>query len=260
MPGPPLLGAQLWQPPSEGLAGGGLTPLNALHVHTKEDSPPPTFSAKTDRHPKRRSTRSRGPNLRSRRRRDVTLDVFLPPGASLFRNLIPTSHQSVKLIPPPPPPLLSCLSPPMAKRPMPSPAIDESYFRRNYLGDGRRGGGGPRRTGGGRTEGRRLRVAADGRAVGGGRRRRGGYEERQMVELEKQRMQFAKDLEVQRMRLFMDTQVQLEKLKQAKRPGSSGASRGEENFDGVNKPKGLVIGLIDGESYKPKSVKCEMPD
>ncbi|KAL6538678.1 hypothetical protein OROGR_012666 [Orobanche gracilis] len=46
--------------------------------------------------------------------------------------------------------------------------------------------------------------------------------QRQMVELEKQRMQFAKDLEVQRMRLFMDTQVQLEKLKQAKQPGSSG--------------------------------------
>ncbi|KAL3820293.1 hypothetical protein ACJIZ3_006198 [Penstemon smallii] len=45
--------------------------------------------------------------------------------------------------------------------------------------------------------------------------------QRQMVELEKQRMQFAKDLEVQRMQLFMDTQLQLEKIKQAKRSGSS---------------------------------------
>lgn len=45
--------------------------------------------------------------------------------------------------------------------------------------------------------------------------------QRQMVELEKQRMQFAKDLEVQRMQLFMDTQVQLEKIKRAKRSGSS---------------------------------------
>ncbi|CAA0823660.1 sequence-specific DNA binding transcription factors [Striga hermonthica] len=45
--------------------------------------------------------------------------------------------------------------------------------------------------------------------------------QRQMVELEKQRMQFTKDLEVQRMQLFMDTQVQLEKLKRAKRNGSS---------------------------------------
>ncbi|MCD9644640.1 hypothetical protein HAX54_033027, partial [Datura stramonium] len=46
---------------------------------------------------------------------------------------------------------------------------------------------------------------------------------RQLVELEKQRMQFAKDLEVQRMQLLMDTQVQLEKIKQAKRPGTDGA-------------------------------------
>ena len=45
---------------------------------------------------------------------------------------------------------------------------------------------------------------------------------RQMVELEKQRMQFAKDLEVQRMRMFMDTQVQLERIKRGKRSGSNG--------------------------------------
>ncbi|XP_059290689.1 trihelix transcription factor ENAP1-like [Lycium ferocissimum] len=47
-----------------------------------------------------------------------------------------------------------------------------------------------------------------------------GMKQRQMVELEKQRMQFAKDLEVQRMQLFMDTQVQLEKIKHTKRSGS----------------------------------------
>ncbi|KAI3457135.1 hypothetical protein Pfo_013798 [Paulownia fortunei] len=41
--------------------------------------------------------------------------------------------------------------------------------------------------------------------------------QRQMVELEKQRMQFAKDLEIQRMKVFMESQVQLEKLKRAKR-------------------------------------------
>ncbi|TMW94651.1 hypothetical protein EJD97_009975 [Solanum chilense] len=40
--------------------------------------------------------------------------------------------------------------------------------------------------------------------------------QRQMVELEKQRMQFAKDLEIQRMKLIMESQVQLEKLKRAK--------------------------------------------
>ncbi|KAI6705395.1 hypothetical protein NL676_008357 [Syzygium grande] len=43
---------------------------------------------------------------------------------------------------------------------------------------------------------------------------------RQMVDLEKQRMQFAKDLEVQRLKMFMDTQVQLERIKHVKRSGS----------------------------------------
>ncbi|TKY48935.1 Trihelix transcription factor ASIL2 [Spatholobus suberectus] len=40
--------------------------------------------------------------------------------------------------------------------------------------------------------------------------------QRQMVELEKQRMQFAKDLETQRMKLFMETQVQLHKINRSK--------------------------------------------
>lgn len=40
--------------------------------------------------------------------------------------------------------------------------------------------------------------------------------QRQMVELEKQRMQFAKDLEIQRMKVFMESQIHLEKLKRAK--------------------------------------------
>ncbi|KAJ4975471.1 hypothetical protein NE237_000577 [Protea cynaroides] len=49
-----------------------------------------------------------------------------------------------------------------------------------------------------------------------------GTKQRQMIELEKQRMQFAKDLEFQRMQLFMDTQVQVEKIKRAKRAAASG--------------------------------------
>ncbi|KAI4312263.1 hypothetical protein MLD38_037093 [Melastoma candidum] len=51
-------------------------------------------------------------------------------------------------------------------------------------------------------------------------RRVEGEKLRQMVELEKQRMQFAKDLEVQRLKMFMDTQVQMERLKHAKRSDS----------------------------------------
>ncbi|XP_008229095.1 PREDICTED: trihelix transcription factor ASIL2 isoform X3 [Prunus mume] len=46
--------------------------------------------------------------------------------------------------------------------------------------------------------------------------------QRQMVELEKQRMQFAKDLEYHRMQLFMETtKHQLRKIKRAKRSSSS---------------------------------------
>ncbi|KAH7838429.1 hypothetical protein Vadar_026298 [Vaccinium darrowii] len=55
-----------------------------------------------------------------------------------------------------------------------------------------------------------------------------GEKQRQVIELEKQRMQFAKDLEVQRMQLFMDTQVRLEKIKQAKRSGSNGDNKFKE--------------------------------
>lgn len=40
---------------------------------------------------------------------------------------------------------------------------------------------------------------------------------RQMVELEKQRMQFCKELEVQYMHTFMRTQVQLERIKRGKK-------------------------------------------
>lgn len=45
---------------------------------------------------------------------------------------------------------------------------------------------------------------------------------RQMVELEKQRMQFASDLEMQRLRMFTEMQVQLERNKRSKRSNSNG--------------------------------------
>ncbi|XP_058730439.1 trihelix transcription factor ENAP2-like isoform X1 [Vicia villosa] len=41
--------------------------------------------------------------------------------------------------------------------------------------------------------------------------------QRQMVELEMQRMKFAKDLEFQRMKLIMETQIQIQKIKRSKR-------------------------------------------
>ena len=46
--------------------------------------------------------------------------------------------------------------------------------------------------------------------------------QKQMIDLEVKRMQFARDLEIQRMKLFMDTQVQLEKIKHANRSSGNG--------------------------------------
>lgn len=48
--------------------------------------------------------------------------------------------------------------------------------------------------------------------------------QQQMMELEKQRMEFTKELEVQRMNMFMDTQLELEKMKR-NRKGVSGAGK-----------------------------------
>ncbi|WOG94069.1 hypothetical protein DCAR_0313360 [Daucus carota subsp. sativus] len=46
--------------------------------------------------------------------------------------------------------------------------------------------------------------------------------QQQMMELEKQRMEFTKDLEVQRMNMFMDTQLELEKMKRIGNDRSNG--------------------------------------
>ncbi|XP_073283939.1 uncharacterized protein [Primulina huaijiensis] len=45
--------------------------------------------------------------------------------------------------------------------------------------------------------------------------------QRQMVELEKERMQFAKDLEIQRMKVFVESQVQFERLNRVKHNSQS---------------------------------------
>ncbi|KAG8386806.1 hypothetical protein BUALT_Bualt03G0187100 [Buddleja alternifolia] len=50
--------------------------------------------------------------------------------------------------------------------------------------------------------------------------------QRQMVELEKQRMQFAKDLEIQRMKVFMESQARIEKLKRSNEHKSENIQQG----------------------------------
>lgn len=115
------------------------------------------------------------------------------------------------------------------------PASDDSYFRNNYsaVAAAAAAAGGGEEEYEEEEEEEDMEMTEESREEDGIRRlakaierfgeiyeRVEGMKQRQMVELEKQRMQFAKDLEVQRMQLFMDTQIQLEKIKHTKRSGS----------------------------------------
>ncbi|GMI77673.1 hypothetical protein like AT3G58630 [Hibiscus trionum] len=122
--------------------------------------------------------------------------------------------------------------------PQKRPAVDDGYFNRNYSAVAAAAAAAVEsdEEEGEESEGEEIEGEGEGEEREGMRRlarvierfgqvyeRVEGEKLKQMVELEKQRMQFAKDLEVQRMRMFMDTQVQLEKIKRGKRSsGSSG--------------------------------------
>ncbi|GLT80099.1 hypothetical protein SLA2020_515570 [Shorea laevis] len=113
-------------------------------------------------------------------------------------------------------------------------SVDDGYFRRNYSAlaaaaaaaeseeeEGGESEGDQSDQGEGEEKDGMRRLAKVIERFGEVYERIEGEKLRQMVELEKQRMQFSKDLEVQRMRMFMDTQVQLERIKRGKRSGSS---------------------------------------
>ncbi|KAL8213724.1 hypothetical protein R6Q57_003173 [Mikania cordata] len=128
---------------------------------------------------------------------------------------------------------LSYRKPPMIlpqKRPLPvAAAIDESYFRRNYSAVAAAAAAAEEDDGteddeslgiseddcGDFNSMKRLSMAIE--RFGEIYERVEGEKQKQLIELEKQRIQFTKDLEIQRMQLFMDTQIQLEKIKQSKR-------------------------------------------
>lgn len=134
---------------------------------------------------------------------------------------------------------------PRSKRPAPATApekIDDSFFRRNFSAIAAAAAAVEAeaeeeeedRSGGGDVWGDSPAAAAYrdlAEAIG-----RFGeiYErveeakQRQVIELEKKRMEFAKDLEIQRMKLFMESQVRLEKIKRAKPISDSEA--GEFSF------------------------------
>ncbi|GMI93486.1 hypothetical protein like AT3G58630 [Hibiscus trionum] len=116
--------------------------------------------------------------------------------------------------------------------PQKRPAVDDGYFNRNYSAVAAAAAAAVESD---EEEGEEIEVEGEGEEREGMKRlarvierfgqvyeRVEGEKLRQMVELEKQRMQFAKDLEVQRMRMFMDTQVQLEKIKRGKRSSGFG--------------------------------------
>ncbi|CAL5342731.1 unnamed protein product [Camellia sinensis] len=149
------------------------------------------------------------------------------PAAATHRKTPPALPPSPSLVP----------VGPRSKRPaaiMPPAVVDDSFFRRNFSAiaaaaaaaaeaeseksRSRSSGGGTRRRDGDRngTEGYRQLAEAIER-LGEIYERVEESKQRQMIKLEKQRMQFAKDLEIQRMKLFMDSQIQIEKMKRARR-------------------------------------------
>ncbi|KAK9132126.1 hypothetical protein Scep_011654 [Stephania cephalantha] len=130
------------------------------------------------------------------------------------------------------------------KRPAAAIPVDDSFFRKNYSAVAAAAAAADSESSRSSTESRQRERYGGGSGGGGGGAGRGEvdgvrelaqaivrfgeiYEkveevkQRQMVELEKQRMEFMKSLEFQRMQLFMDWQVQLEKIKRAKRATSS---------------------------------------
>ncbi|KAG2683970.1 hypothetical protein I3760_10G058400 [Carya illinoinensis] len=221
--------------------------VNALHGHTKK-------THRTDVQCKNRIDTIKK-KYKIEKARVSSSDGTLVSSWPFFERLdaLIGSNVSVKKPPPQPSPSLSP-SPPLAvplysKKTAPSPstalvvlpqkrtvsAMDEGSFRRNYSAMAAAAAASAEDDVEDEDEEEEERESEEVEEIEGMRRLARAIEtfgevyervEReklmQMVELEKQRMQFAKDLEVQRMNMFMDTQVQLEKIKRGKRSRSNG--------------------------------------
>ncbi|XP_062161449.1 trihelix transcription factor ENAP1-like isoform X2 [Alnus glutinosa] len=165
-----------------------------------------------------------------------------PPPTQPSRSLSPSPPVAVPLYPKKPPPSLNYTAVVLQQK-RPSPATDEGYFRRNYSAMAAAAAAAEdaddveeeeEEEEDEEEEPEEERETSEVEEREGMRRLARAIERfgevyerverdklRQMVELEKQRMQFAKDLEVQRMNMFMDTQVQLERIKHGKRSRSN---------------------------------------
>lgn len=138
---------------------------------------------------------------------------------------------------------------PKEKRPRPASTtlpVDDSFFRRNFPAAAAAAAAAANRDS--RSSSRSSRSSMERSARGWRKRREGsdgdgireltraierfaeiyekveGDKQRQMIELEKQRMEFIKGLEFQRMQMFVDTQVQMEKIKRTRRPDADSYS------------------------------------
>ncbi|KAI3961399.1 hypothetical protein MKX01_004068 [Papaver californicum] len=128
-------------------------------------------------------------------------------------------------------------SPPVGYAPAIPTGIDESFFRRNYSAVAAAAAAAAADDVGGNSDSSRSSAQSDrGEVDGFGElakaisrfadvyERVEGARQRQMMELEKERMEFIKSLEYQRMQLFMDSQVQIEKIKRTKHDAAAPAA------------------------------------
>ncbi|GMH07294.1 hypothetical protein Nepgr_009134 [Nepenthes gracilis] len=220
--------------------------VNAIHGHTKK-------TRRTDIQCKNRIDTIKK-KFKIEKARDVeSRGAYVSPWR-FFSRLDSLIGDSVKKISPPrllphrttppsapsPSPALALISPvpvgPRSSKPKRPAVVDESFFRRTFSAAAaaaavvddddeadEQGSETSRSRSSGSGSRRREREADGCGQLAEAIRRFGEIYERvevmkqeQLIELEKHRMQFAKDLEYQRMKLLMDIQLQLAKIKRAK--------------------------------------------
>ncbi|CAK9133231.1 unnamed protein product [Ilex paraguariensis] len=212
--------------------------VNALHAHTKKQYRTDIQCKNRIDTLKKKYKVEKSRVLESNGQYSSTWPFFTPLDSLIGNSfkpsssLAPTPPVHRKRLPAPlllPPPSAVPVAP-RSKRPA-SASVHDSVFRRNLpvkaaaveseeeseeLSRSRSSAAGNRRRDSdGVGEGYRKLAEAIGR-FGEIYERVEEAKQRQMVELEKERMKFAKDLEIQRMKLFMESQVQVEKIKRAK--------------------------------------------
>ncbi|KAJ1688402.1 hypothetical protein LUZ63_019792 [Rhynchospora breviuscula] len=167
--------------------------------------------------------------------------------AAAAASSLPMAHSFIRKTPPVAPPVLSAENSFIRKPPTPPTAlpIDNSFIRKAAAAAAAakgeaaeeeeseaEGNSGPRSVSMGESKKGKKRGNGDGvlelakaiEKMGEMYERVEGVRQRQMMEMEKQRMEFLKGLELQRMEMFADLKVQMEKLKRARRSSDAGYS------------------------------------